>query len=85
MVVHSKVLAPARFSLTMADPTLRDVGQPLTISPALFLKEYLYVNPVSIVKRPGKEVVQVSGNGRGKRPVRVTGTNSTTLDVLTLD
>lgn len=85
MVVRSKVLAPARFSSTMADPTLREVGQPLAIPAAQFRPDFLYVNSVSIVKRPGKEVYQVSWNGRGRQPVRVSGTNSTTVDVLMLE
>lgn len=85
MVVRSKVLAKAPFSSTMADPTLREVGQPLAIPASQFRPEFLYVNPVSIVKRPGKEVFQVSWNGRGRQPVRVAGTNSTTVDVLMLE
>jgi hypothetical protein len=69
----------------MADPTLRELGQPLAIPPTRFRKGFLYVNPVSIVKRPGAEIYQVSWNGRGRRPMRVVGTGSTTVDVLKLD
>ncbi|HRI71441.1 MAG TPA: glycosyltransferase, partial [Polyangium sp.] len=85
LVVRSKVLAKARGSFTMADPTLREVGQPLAIPPSRLRKGFLYVDPVSIVKRPGTEVYQVSWNGRTRQPVRVTGTNSTTVDVLRLE
>lgn len=85
LAVRSKVLAPARGSFTMADPTLREVGQPLAIPAARWRKDFLYVNPVSIVKRPGPEVYQVSWNGRGRQPVRIAGTNSTTVDVLRLE
>lgn len=85
MLVRSKVLAPAWFSSTMADPTLREVGQPLAIPVSQFRPGFLYTNPVSIVKRPGKEVFQVSWNGRGRQPLRVAGTNSTTVDVLMLE
>jgi hypothetical protein len=85
MVVRSKVLERARGSLTMADPTLREVGQPLAIPPTRFRKGFLYVNPVSIVKRPGTEVYQVSWNGAGRKAIRVVGTPLTTVDVLRLD
>ena len=84
MVVRSRVVERARLSLTMADPTVREVGQPLAIPPARFRKGFLYVNPVSIVKRPGREIYQVSWNGRGRQPVRVAGTQATTVDVLEL-
>jgi len=85
MVVRSKVIAPARGSLTMADPTLREVGQPFAIAPTRFRKGFLYVLPVSIVKRPGTEVFQVSWNGRGRQPVRIAGTALTHVDVLRLE
>jgi hypothetical protein len=85
IVVRSKVLERARGSFTMADPTLREVGQPLAIPASRLRKDFLYVNPVSIVKRPGTEVYQVSWNGRARQPARIAGTNSTTVDVLRFD
>jgi hypothetical protein len=84
MTVRSKVLARARGSLTMADPTLREVGQPMAIPVTRFRKGFLYVNPVSIVKRPGTEIYQVSWNNHG-RPERVVGSGLTAIDVLKLD
>lgn len=85
ITVRSKVLERARGSLTMADPALREVGQPLAIPPTRFRKGFLYVDPVSIVKRPGTEIFQVSWNGRGRQPMRVVGTGLTTVDVLKLE
>lgn len=85
MVVRSRVIERARGSLTMADPTLREVGQPLSIPPTRWRKGFLYVNPVWIVKRPGTEVYQVSWNARGRQPARIAGTSATTVEVLRLD
>ncbi|MBK9261968.1 MAG: hypothetical protein IPM54_19455 [Polyangiaceae bacterium] len=85
MVVRSRVIERARGSLTMADPTLREVGQPLSIPPSRWRKGFLYVNPVWIVKRPGTEVYQVSWNARARQPARIAGTSATTVEVLRLD
>lgn len=85
MVVRSKVLAPASWSLTMADPTVREVGLPPSIPATRFRGGFLYVDPVSIVKRPGTEVYQATWNIRGRQLARVSGTGGTTVDVLTLE
>ncbi len=85
MTVRSKVLAPARASTTMADPTLREVGQPMSIPLARMRQGFLYVNPVSVVKRPGTEVFSVSWNVRSRGAGRVVGSGATTVEVLKLD
>jgi 4-amino-4-deoxy-L-arabinose transferase-like glycosyltransferase len=63
--VTSKVTAKAAWSLTMADPTEREVGIPLGLPPARWRKGFLYADPVAIRKRPGREVYRATFSGRG--------------------
>jgi hypothetical protein len=85
LTVASKVLAPARWSLTIADPTEREVGLPLAIPPERWRKGFLYADPVPIRKRPGTEVFRASyrGRGRGSAPKPVAGGSS--VEVLRLE
>ncbi len=72
LTVKSKVIAKAAFSTTMADPTDREVGIPLSIAPQRWRKGFLYSDPVAIRKRPGTEVYRalfwVRGAGTAPRP-----------------
>jgi len=54
--VESRVIEPASWSTTMADPTVREVGIPAALSPRRWRQGYLYSYPVVIRKRPGTEV-----------------------------
>ena len=82
--VRSKVLSRARGSLTMADPTDRDVGLPLAIPAQRWKKGFLYADPVAIRKRPGTEVFRatLTVRGAGAAPKRVGGRGA--VEVLTL-
>ncbi|HVY47920.1 MAG TPA: hypothetical protein VHB21_18660, partial [Minicystis sp.] len=67
----------------MADPTEREVGLPLAISPKRWRAGFLYSDPVPIRKRPGHEVFKASlrARGRGTAPRLVNGAR----DVVVLD
>jgi 4-amino-4-deoxy-L-arabinose transferase-like glycosyltransferase len=82
--VRSKVIARARWSLTMADEADRDVGLPLAIPAERWRKGFLYADPVPIRKRPGTEVFRATlkVRERGTPPKRVGGVGP--VDVLTL-
>ena len=72
--VRSRVLSPPALSTTTADPTVREVGQPLGIAPLRWRKGFLYLDDVAIRKRPGREVFEAyfkprSGKERAPRPV----------------
>jgi len=79
--VRSRVLERAPWSTTMPDPAVREVAQPLSLSPKRWRAGWLYSHPVVIRKRPGTEVFDVAlsprrGSGRPKpgahgRPVEV--------------
>lgn len=73
--VTSRVVAPLPLSTTMADPTVRDVGFPFSLSPRRFRRGWLYEQPVRIVPRPGEEVFEASFTGprapTRARPVEV--------------
>jgi len=58
--LRSQVVAGPRWSTTMADPTVREVGIPLAIPPASWKKGWLYAWRVAIRKRPGSEVFLLS-------------------------
>jgi hypothetical protein len=83
--VRSKVTARAAWSTTMADPTDREVGIPLSIAPQRWKKGFLYSDPVAIRKRPGTEVFRASFwvRGPGAAPRRVDGDRGP-VEVLTL-
>ncbi|APR86462.1 Dolichyl-phosphate-mannose-protein mannosyltransferase [Minicystis rosea] len=85
LTVRSKVTARAPWSLTLADPTDREVGLPLAIAPQRWKKGFLYADPVSIRKRPGTEVFRASFwvRGPGTAPKRV-GPGGPAVEVLTL-
>ena len=61
--VRSVVLSPARFSTTMADPVVREVGLPLGIAPRRFHAGFLYQDDVPVRKRPGVERYTASLSG----------------------
>ena len=71
--MKSKVAARARGSLTMADPTEREVGLALSIPAPRWKKGFLYEDPLPIRKRPGTEVFRASltVRGAGAAPKRV--------------
>jgi hypothetical protein len=85
LTVRSRVIAKAPWSLTIADPTEREVGLPLPIAPQRWKKGYLYSDRVPIRKRPGAEVFRamwwVRGKGIAPRPV---GGDINGVEVLTL-
>ncbi len=83
--VRSRVIAKAAFSTTMADPTDRDVGVPLGLSPQRWRKGFLYADPVAIRKRPGtaRSTARASSvRGPGNAPKRVGGARD--VEVLTV-
>lgn len=84
LTVKSKVTARAPLSLTMADPTEREVGLPLAIAPQRWRKGFIYADPVTIRKRPGTEVYRASFwvRGPGSAPKRIGGSGP--VDLLTL-
>jgi hypothetical protein len=84
LAVKSKVTARAAGSLTIADPTEREVGIPLGLSPQRWKRGFLYSDPVAIRKRPGTEVFQASfvARGAGTLPRRVGGPRE--VEVLSL-
>jgi hypothetical protein len=53
--VRSRVVARAPLSTTMPDPTVREVGMPLGLSPKRWKPGWLYSAPIPIRKRPGIE------------------------------
>ncbi|MDI1433970.1 ArnT family glycosyltransferase [Polyangium sorediatum] len=83
--VRSRVTRRATLSTTMPDPTTRDVGLPLGVPVERMRKGFLYVDPVTIVKRPGVEVFHAAFVGRGKsmKLARTPGVNA--IEVLRLD
>lgn len=85
LAVRSRVTARAPLSTTMADPTTREVGFPLLVPVERMRKGFLYVDPVTIVKRPGAEVFHAALLGRGKsmKLARPAGANA--IEVLRLD
>ncbi|MBW2526553.1 MAG: glycosyltransferase family 39 protein [Deltaproteobacteria bacterium] len=72
LYVRSTVLEPAPWSTTMADPTTRQVGLPLGLSPKRWRGGFLYAHRVAIRKRPGTERFEayfdVRRRPRGSRP-----------------
>jgi hypothetical protein len=53
--IRSRVIDAAAWSTTMADPTVRDVGPPMVLSPQRWREGFLYSYRVIIRKRPGRE------------------------------
>jgi len=84
LAVRSKVLARGAFSTTMADPTNREVGLPLVVPAERMRKGFLYVDPVTIVKRPGVEVFHAALVGRGKSMKLARPAGSNVVEVLRL-
>ena len=85
LTVRSKVTAKAALSLTIADPTDREVGLPLAIAPQRWKAGFLYSDPVPIRKRPGTEVFRASFwvRGKGSAPRRAPG-GAASVEVLSL-
>ena len=85
LTVRSRVVKGAALSLTIADPTEREVGIPIGIAPQRWKKGFLYSDPVAIRKRPGTEVFRASywARGRGGAPRAVAG-GAAGVEVLTL-
>ena len=70
-VVRSRVIAPATWSSTMADPKVREVAIPMGLAPIRWRNGFIYANPIAIRKRPGTESFRLSFRWRGggkKRP-----------------
>jgi 4-amino-4-deoxy-L-arabinose transferase-like glycosyltransferase len=86
LTVRSHVTERAALSLTMADPTEREVGIPLGIAPQRWHKGFLYSDPVAIRKRPGTEVFKASYwvRGRGAAPKALAKEAAGGVEVLTL-
>jgi 4-amino-4-deoxy-L-arabinose transferase-like glycosyltransferase len=89
---RSRVLAPARWSTTMADPTVREVGLPAAIAPMRWRAGFLYSYRVPIRKRPGREEYQLffrvrRGSTQPKRKPKLplTPDSKSALVVLTLE
>ena len=92
--VRSRVLEPASWSTTMADPKVRAVGLPCAIGPIRWRAGHLYSYPVTIVKRPGLEVFELyfqlrrakprKGSAQKPRPPRTTDGRQF-VEVLRLD
>ncbi|MEP7122607.1 MAG: glycosyltransferase [Byssovorax sp.] len=85
LAVRSKVLKRATLSLTVLDPTEREVGIPMALAPQRWKKGFLYSDPVAIRKRPGTEVFRASYwvRGRGVAP-KALGKDAGGVEVLTL-
>jgi 4-amino-4-deoxy-L-arabinose transferase-like glycosyltransferase len=85
LTVRSRVEKRAALSLTIADPTEREVGIPMGIAPQRWKKGFLYSDPVAVRKRPGTEVFRASywARGRGVAPRAVVG-GTAGVEVLTL-
>jgi len=85
LTVRSRVETRAALSLTIADPTEREVGIPMGLAPQRWKKGFLYSDPVAIRKRPGTEVFRASYwvRGRGAAPKAVGG-GAAGVEVLTL-
>ena len=85
LTVRSRVVKGAALSLTIADPTEREVGIPMGVAPQRWRKGFLYSDPVAIRKRPGTEVFRASfwARGRGGAPKAV-GQGAGGVEVLTL-
>jgi 4-amino-4-deoxy-L-arabinose transferase-like glycosyltransferase len=62
--VTSRVIERDAWSSTMADPTVRQVAQPLGLSPKRWRPGWLYSHAVVIRKRPGTEVYELWFMGR---------------------
>ena len=62
--LRSRVVERAAWSTTMADPTVREVAQPLGLSPRRWRQGWLYSHAVVIRKRPGTELYELSFKGR---------------------
>jgi hypothetical protein len=86
LTVKSRVTERAPLSLTMADPTEREVGLPLAIAPQRWRAGFLYSDPVPIRKRPGTEVFHASFwvRGKGTPPKPLPG-GAASVKVLALD
>jgi 4-amino-4-deoxy-L-arabinose transferase-like glycosyltransferase len=86
LAVRSRVTQKARFSLTMADPTTREVGIPLPIAPKRWKKGFLYSDQVQIRKRPGTEVFSAAYwvRGKGVAPKLLGGGPVEGVELLTL-
>ncbi|MRG97123.1 ArnT family glycosyltransferase [Polyangium spumosum] len=82
--VRSKVLARATLSTTMPDPTTREVAMPLDVPATRMRKGFLYVDPVTIVKRPGVEVFHAALVARGKVMKLAQPVGSNGIEVLRL-
>jgi hypothetical protein len=79
--IDSTVEAPPVFSLTPKDPTLREVGLPTVVPPALWKPRYLYSSVTEVLKRPGRERYFGRFVGAGA-PVPGTGSEICNLLVL---
>ena len=86
LAVRSRVMKRAALSLTVADPTEREVGIPPGLAPQRWKKGFLYSDPVAIRKRPGTEVFRASYwvRGRGVAPRALAKESAGGVEVLTL-
>lgn len=86
LAVRSRVVKGATLSLTIADPTEREVGIPMGLAPQRWKKGFLYSDPVAIRKRPGAEVFRAIywARGRGAAPKALGKEAAGGVEVLTL-
>ena len=75
--VKSKVTARARGSLTMADPTEREVGLALSIPAQRWKKSFLYEDPLPI-RRGGSSRCTLPANNSGRGLPAPNGDNCST-------
>lgn len=73
--VTSRVVEPLPLSTTMADPTVREVSFPFSLSPRRFRRGWLYEHSMRVLPRPGTEVFEAAFVGprapTRARPVEV--------------
>ncbi len=79
--IESAVEAAPALSLTPKDPTLREVGLPSVVPPALWKPGYLYTSITEVLKRPGRERFSGYFVGPGAR-ASTSGSDSCALLVL---
>jgi 4-amino-4-deoxy-L-arabinose transferase-like glycosyltransferase len=67
LAVWSQVESRAPFSTIMADPFVREVGQPMAIAPSRWKAGWLYADRVLIRKRPGTERFWIESGVRARK------------------
>jgi 4-amino-4-deoxy-L-arabinose transferase-like glycosyltransferase len=71
--VRGRVIAAARWSTTMADPTVRIVSPPLGIAPLRWRAGFVYSQSMRLIARPGQEQLELAFRLRRGRPTAKKG------------